>query len=185
MFRQQAVGQRPQPVLDRRQARPPFDAVAASEHSLDVAVEYGLLAAEGEGGNGSSGGAPDAGQGLDGFQHGGELATMLIGDTLCCGMQVARTRVVAQPAPVLQHFILVRGGKRGDVGKARHEAPVVGDDGRHLGLLQHDFRHPDGVGVTRVLPRQVVAAVPFLPSHHAGGKAMVRLGEGHRLRMAA
>ena len=34
----------------------------------------------------------------------------------------------------------------------------LGNDRRHLRLLQHDFRQPDAVSIARPLPGQIVAA---------------------------
>ena len=61
-------------------------------------------------------------------------------------LQVAGARVVAEARPQVQHFIDRRRGERRHVGEARHEALVVRDDGGHLGLLQHDLRHPHPIG---------------------------------------
>ena len=56
------------------------------------------------------------------------------------------------------------------IGKALHEAFVIGDDGGNLGLLQHDFGHPDPVGCGVLLPGQVVAPVSVEPGQRLGGE---------------
>jgi len=64
----------------------------------------------------------------------------------------------------------VRGSQSWQVGKACDKALEIGDDGGDLGLLQHDFRQPDAVGVARALPGQGMAAVVLLPADDAGCK---------------
>ena len=43
------------------------------------------------------------------------------------------------------------------------ETLEIGDHGAHLRLLQHDLAEPDAVRCPRMLPRQVLAAVPVEP----------------------
>ena len=85
-------------------------------------------------------------------------------------LQVARARVIAQAAPQPQHLVLRRAGERGDIGEALEKALVIGNHRGDLGLLQHDFRDPDAIGVARALPGQVVAAVAPMPGEQAGGE---------------
>ena len=68
--------------------------------------------------------------------------------------------------------VILRGGSEaGDIGEALHEAPVIADDSRYLRLLQHDLGHPDGIGVPRVLPGQVMATVLSLPLDDRSGES--------------
>src|SRR5947208_282596 len=142
---------------------PAFDAVAAREHALDVAVENRSAAAEGERRDRRGARAPDARNLLDLVYRIRESAAVL-GDELSGGaMQVARAGVVAEAAPEPQHLVLVRASERPHVGKAGQEALVVGNDRRHLRLLQHHFREPDAVWVPHVLPGKPFAPVTALP----------------------
>ena len=93
-------------------------------------------------------------------------------------MQVARAGVVAQAGPQGHHVIRWRLGQRGEGGAACEEAGVVGDDRVHLGLLQHDLRQPDAVGVGGVLPGQVVAATVGVPGNQSVGEVAHRWGVG-------
>jgi hypothetical protein len=78
------------------------------------------------------------------------------GDDLLSGLlQVADARVVAEALPEFQEPLLWRGRERGDVGQLAHPAFPIWDDGLHLGLLEHDFADPDGVGVEPAAPREV------------------------------
>ena len=60
--------------------------------------------------------------------------------------------------------------KRGEIGEAREETLIVGNDRGDLGLLEHDLRQPDAVRIARILPGQIVAAVATLPRDDAGGE---------------
>ena len=84
-------------------------------------------------------------------------------------MQVARAAVIAEPRPAGENVIGGSGGERGNIREAGKETRIVVKHGRHLRLLQHDFREPDAVGVV-ALPGQVVAAVAGLPGGEAVGK---------------
>src|SRR5437879_4704897 len=107
--------------------------------------------------------APDARNLLDLVYRIRESAAVL-GDELSSGpMQVARAGVVAEAAPEPQHLVLVRASERPHVGKAGHEALVIGNDRCHLRLLQHHFREPDAVWVPRALPGKPFAPVTALP----------------------
>src|SRR5450756_2399341 len=90
-------------------------------------------------------------------------AAVVLLHQLCRALQIARTRVIAEPAPQPQHLILRRAGERGDIGEAPEKTAVIRNHRTYLGLLQHDFRDPDAVGLARALPRQVVAAVALVP----------------------
>src|SRR5690606_1996217 len=85
-------------------------------------------------------------------------------------MQVAGAGIVTETGPQMQDVIDGRGRQRMDVGELTHEALEVGNDGADLGLLQHDFRHPDPVGVGVLLPGQMVTAVLREPAQDGVGK---------------
>src|SRR5579864_3839464 len=86
-------------------------------------------------------------------------------DDLAGGLvQVARPRVVSQAAPQRQNFGRGRRSKILDAWEALQKAFVIGDDGRHARLLQHDLGHPDGVGVGGAAPGQVTL-ISLVPTH--------------------
>ena len=62
-------------------------------------------------------------------------------------VQIAGASVVAQPRPLLQHMIERRGGQRLHGRPALEEPLEIGRHRRHRGLLQHDFRQPDAIGI--------------------------------------
>ena len=90
---------------------------------------------------------------------------MPLDDHLRAAVKIARAAVVAEPAPELHHAFERRGGKR------LEEALVIGNDGAHLGLLQHHLGQPDPIGVTVVLPGQIMPAEALLPGDDALGES--------------
>jgi hypothetical protein len=78
------------------------------------------------------------------------------------GVQGARTPVVAQSAPRLEHRLGVRLGQRLHTGKARHKALEMADDRLDARLLQHRLTDPDAVRIARATPRQIAlhSAIP-------------------------
>ena len=53
-----------------------------------------------------------------------------------------------------------------DVTQVLHEALEIGNDGAHLGLLEHDFRDPDTIRCDVLLPRQVRPSMFHKPVQH-------------------
>ena len=90
---------------------------------------------------------------------------MQVSDNLRGLVQIASARIVAQAGPASEHVLLGRQRECGNIRKALDEPVVVGNDRGHLGLLQHDFRYPDCIGIAAVLPRQVMTPVAFLPGN--------------------
>src|SRR5229473_800931 len=175
----QAFCEPPQLRFDFTLAWPAFDAVAAREHALDVAVKNRGAAAEGERRDRRGGRAPDAGNLLGLVCRIRESAAVFGNDFSSGPMQVARAGVVAEAAPEPQHLVLVRRSERLQVGKAGQEALVVGNDRRHLRLLQHHFGEPDAVGIPRALPGKSLAPVTALPGDEKAcesGHARILMG---------
>ena len=102
----------------------------------------------------------------------GEVAAMRADNLLRAAVQVARPGVVAEPGPVFDDAFDGRRRQGRDIGETGEKTLVVGDDRRHLGLLQHDLGQPDPVGVATALPGQVMAAGGLLPGDQALGKAL-------------
>ena len=74
----------------------------------------------------------------------------------------------------MQYVVDRRCRKRGDIRKPRDETLEVGNDRRHLSLLQHDLRDPDAVRRTLLLPWKIVATAPRMPRDEFGCEAHVR-----------
>src|SRR5580704_11604852 len=65
-------------------------------------------------------------------------------------------------------------GECSDIGKARDEALVVGNDRDHLRLLQHDLRDPDAIRRAFLLPGQIVAPATCMPLDEGARHSRVR-----------
>ena len=92
-------------------------------------------------------------------------------------MQIARAAVIAQAAPGCEHLLLRRGGQAFDGGKTLQKKMVVGNNGFHPGLLQHDFGEPDTIEVFG-LPPGKVAARGIVPEQQGAAKSGVGNQEG-------
>ena len=169
---QQGLRKVPQGPQPRRSGHILPKGAVASQDALDVAVQNRHALARRKGGNRSGRRPADARQALQHSCIGWEPSAMARQHGLRAGVQVARTAVVAQAAPQGQHLLHPRIRQVCHRGKALKESAVVAQHGRHLGLLQHDLRQPDTVGVTGALPGQAVASIPVLPGHHALSKVL-------------
>ena len=131
----------------------------AGEDANDVAVEHGEGEAEGEGGDGGGGVGAEAGEGGELGGGGGEGSAVVADEELGGLVELAGAGVVAEAFPEFEHVLEGGGGEGGGVGEAGKKAQEVGDDGVHAGLLEHDFRDPDGVRPARLgAPGQVAGA---------------------------
>ena len=134
---------------------------AAGQHAHLVAVQSGGADIVGDGCDGPGGVGADSGQALQPLDAVREVSAGC-GDGLCCGVQVPRAGVVAQALPELEHLVLIGGRQRKHVREALQKALVVAAHSLGAGLLEHDLREPDAVGVARAPPGQLagVAVVP-------------------------
>ena len=112
---------------------------------------------------------PEGTHALDSLELFGKATVKVFTYLLCCLVQIACARIVAQPRPMVQYFIQGRCGKPLHSRKALHEALEVGNDGLHLCLLQHDLRDPDAIRVG-LLPRQILATMMVVPVQQPIGK---------------
>ena len=135
----------------------------AAEHAAHIGVQNRHPLAKTQRRNRRCGRAPNARQVSQLRGAAWKRAAVGLHHRVCASMQITRAAVVPQATPQTQDIVLRRGSQRADRRKARHEAVKVAHHGGHLGLLQHDLRGPDAVGVCGVLPGQVVAAMQRLP----------------------
>src|SRR5437762_3047726 len=150
----------------RRVAR---HAEVAREHPPRVAIEDRKTLSARERENRPGGRAADTGERGERVEALGELPAVLVKDVQRRAMEVAGARVVAEPGPEVQHLIHRGRGERAHIREALHEAPVIGHDGRDLGLLQHDFRHPDAIRGAVLLPGKIVSSFAGVPLEECGG----------------
>lgn len=112
-------------------------------------------------------------QSQQGLEVGGKLRLPLGDELLCCGMQFAAAAIIAQALPKGEDFVQRCGRKALQVGKAPHKPPKIAHHRPHLSLLQHDFTHPNGIGLSMVSPGEL-ASMLCIPCF----EAMEQLGRG-------
>ncbi len=88
-----------------------------------------------------------------------ERTAVLLADEFRGPVQVARTAVIAEPFPQLEHLRLVRRGERTDVRERLHPALEITAHRLDARLLEHDLAHPDAVGRRLAPPRQVAVSL--------------------------
>lgn len=146
------------------------DGEEAGDDPFDVAIDDGGgLIKRGGGDDGGRVGA-QAGEGEEFGFCGWEFAVVFIHDGLRAFVEEVGAAVVSEACPEVEDLFNGGGGEGLDGGEFCEEAGVVGDDGGHCGLLEHDFRQPDGVGIACVAP-----------GHGAGGALIP--GEELRLKL--
>lgn len=129
----------PQFFFNPECTRPALDRMEARQHTLYVAVQYGVARVMCKRKYRSRSGTTDAGQLHEQADVARQFAVMALTYNACGTLEVARACVVAQTRPQVQHLVERGGRKRGRIRKALHEAQIIGDDGADLRLLQHDF----------------------------------------------
>ena len=138
------------------------DSEEAAEHPDDVAVEYCVIAVEGDAEHGRRGVGSKAGQRGEVVVGVRDSAVECFDDGLCGPVEVARPGVVSKPFPGLEDVGPWGRSQALEGGKAGQETVVVGGNGVHLGLLQHKFGKQDVVGVAGPTPGEVPSG-PAIP----------------------
>ena len=142
----------------------------ARQHPEYVAVQHGVRQVVGEGGNGGGGISAHAFELQQTFVGIRKLTAQFRSHHFCGAVQVSGPGVVAEALPEFHDLVF------GCVGQSLHrgvffaKALEIRQSLLHAGLLQDDFRQPDGVGVGVVLPGQG-AGVGLAPCEEALGKS--------------
>lgn len=149
------VGEVPKAGVGLLFARVGDDAEKACGHADDVSVENRPGLVEGDAANRAGGVAANARQGENIVEVSGEISAVFRDNNLGGALQIADTGVVAETFPEFVEF----GGRRAGGGLNRrqlaHPTFVKRDHGFDLGLLEHDFGNPDGVGIVGAAPGEV------------------------------
>ncbi len=153
--RHTCLGELPEMRIGLFFARVGGDAEEAGQHADDIAVENGGGLIESDAGNRAGSVAAYAREREQVAELFGEFAVVLREDLLRGPLQIANARVVAEAFPKFVDFVGMGFGQSFNGGQLAHPAFPIGDDGFDLRLLEHDFRHPDGVGIARAPPREV------------------------------
>ena len=139
------------------------DRVEPSQHARDVAVDDRRAFAERDRRDRTGGVAADPG-----YRAKLRRGPRQVADRARAVPQVARSRVVAEPAPRREHVVERGTGKRRCGRELRHPPVPVRDDGRDPGLLQHDLADPDRVRIACSPPRQIAFCRRVVRDH--GGR---------------
>ncbi len=136
--------------------------VNAAKNALDVAVDDSDRLGESDAGNGRGGVTADPGKFEEGCGGLRELGVAVGGEFAGTTVQHAGAAVIAEAAPGGEDVIFGGCGEVFDAGESTEEDSVVLEDGGDAGLLKHDFREPDGVGIAGSAPGKValVGVVP-------------------------
>ena len=126
-----------------------------------------------QGRDGGGGGSSDTRERLQRSRTGWKGSAMALDNIPGTLVQVPSPAVITQSTPQAHDLVLRRRSQRGDRGQPLQEPREIGKDRGHLGLLEHDLRQPDPIGIAGVLPRKVVAAAMCLPCDHAAGKFLL------------
>ena len=91
-----------------------------------------------------------------------ESAAVSIHNDYCCAAEISRPSVISETLPRAKHLVFGSVSQNGEVGKSQEPVIIIGDHGRNLGLLEHEFGDKDGVRITGSAPREIaaVAAIP-------------------------
>ncbi len=146
--------------------------MVARQYTLYVAIKDGSTQTKSLSQDGGSCRAPDARQGFKLLLTGGEFPLVIPNDELSCFLKIAGTGVIPEAGPVPQNVVYRCFGQGPNIRKPGHKGLIVWNNRRHLGLLQHDFRHPDPVGGPVVMPGQVFPAVVVIPAQKPFGKTL-------------
>ena len=160
--------------------------IVAGEDADNIAIDDGDGFAEADAGDGGGGVGADAGQFGEFGGGGGEGAGVVSNEEAGGLAEVAHARVVAQALPGFEEGVVFGGGEGGDGGEGGEEAGEVGPDGLDLGLLEHNFADPDGVGIRVAAPGHfaLVGAIPGEERGKALGEDEGGRGRGHFAKRA-
>jgi len=141
------------------------------QYADDIAVKNWRRLVERDAANRAAGVTPDSRQRDHVVKIIREFAIMLFHDLPRGFLQVPDAGVIAKTLPKLVDFVRTGIGCSFNGREFLHPAFPIRNHGFDLGLLEHDFGNPDGVGIARVPPRQV-AGVPGKPIQQKPGKLL-------------
>jgi hypothetical protein len=138
------------------------DAKKAAEDAVEISVEGDAILPKSNAGDGGSGVAADAGQEEQVFFGGGHLSSQIAYHPLRGFVKVAGTSIVAKAFPGLEYVVYRSICQGVQVGESGEKGLVVIEYRLDPCLLKHDLRHPDGIRVAGMPPREVTAFT-FVP----------------------
>ena len=139
-------------AVDRR-----VNTLMTRQHTIHIAIDHRCRQSESDASDGGSRIVAHPFQRTDALEGGRESPHR--DDLLRRRMEVARPTIVPQSLPLAQHLVLGGGSERLDSRPAVHEPMPVGLTLLDACLLEDNLRQPDGIGITRLSPRQIPAVV--------------------------
>lgn len=106
---------------------------------------------------------PDAGKRFQFLDASRKSAAMLFQDNESESLKTQRTIVVSQPFPGFDDIRCLRPGELFQRRKPPEKLRVFRQDSRNLGLLQHEFRNEEAIGVGLIPPWQIAPVFPVPP----------------------
>ncbi len=177
---EQRFCQLPQFLAHFRVFRIAFDGEEAAQHADHIAIEHGRIHVKGEAGDGARRVTSDAGQGHQSLDGARPLAVPFVDDDLRRLVQIARSSVIAESFPQLQHIAQRRGSEIVNRRETLEKAVEVRNHRLDLRLLQHHLAEPHAIRRSIVPPGQIacIGAKPVKQSRVDFGFPILDFGLG-------
>ncbi len=140
------------------------------QHALHIRIKNRYPLSKTKSSNSRSSRWANTRQSLQSSRCGWKHTAIHIAHHLRTAMQIARAAVITQATPQRQHCILLCISQSQHIRKLLQKSLVIRNYRTHLRLLQHDFRKPNPIRLTRLLPRQMVATMHKLPVNQQRSK---------------
>jgi hypothetical protein len=99
----------------------------------------------------------------------GQFAPEVFSDEFPGCVKTARAGIIAKPLPSVEHIRFLCPRERGKIREAIEPTLIVGNNGRDLGLLEHEFRDQNRVRVVGATPWKIPTPEPE-PAMQAASK---------------
>lgn len=74
-------------------------------------------------------------------------------------MEISGATVIAEALPGIEHVVLRSRRKRSEIRKSAEPFMIIGNYSGNLGLLEHEFRDKDCVGIASPAPGKIASVV--------------------------
>jgi hypothetical protein len=122
------------------------------QNTSNIAIERSLIRSKSNRCDGGSRVTPNAGERLQSLSILRELTIIFIDNQTRSKVQVAGASIVAKTLPQHENILLGSVGQFDYRWKALHPPKVIRYHGFHAGLLEHDLRNPNRIGVGGTTP---------------------------------
>jgi hypothetical protein len=178
--RQKFCGRGPEPLASGARIDRRLQVEDAREDAGDIRFDDRDRLIECERSDGICRVAADSRELLDRFQVSRKSAAMFFHDGDSGRAEISSASVVAESLPGMKDVAFGSGGEGGEVGKTLEPLIIIRDDGGYLGLLQHELRDEDGVGIGGAAPGKI-AGVFAVPGEQRSAERRIRF-DGENVR---